>query len=94
MHAGSLTVPFINNCPCVQDVSREQMGAYLCIASNKVPPSVSKRIKLVVECEFKDVKMRRSYSACSLEKLALRSNCFRNNCYEDNSNLNIFEERI
>jgi hypothetical protein len=36
----------------LQDVSREQMGAYLCIASNKVPPSVSKRIKLVVECEY------------------------------------------
>jgi len=33
----------------LQDVSREQMGAYLCIASNKVPPSVSKRIKLIVE---------------------------------------------
>jgi len=30
-------------------VSRTQMGAYLCIASNKVPPSVSKRITLVVE---------------------------------------------
>ena len=36
----------------MQDVSREQMGAYLCIASNKVPPSVSKRIKLIVECKF------------------------------------------
>ena len=28
------------------------MGAYLCIASNKIPPSVSKRITLIVECEF------------------------------------------
>ena len=27
------------------------MGAYLCIASNKIPPSVSKRITLIVECE-------------------------------------------
>ena len=35
----------------LQDISREQMGAYLCIASNKIPPSVSKRITLVVECE-------------------------------------------
>jgi hypothetical protein len=33
----------------LQDISREQMGAYLCIASNKIPPSVSKRITLVVE---------------------------------------------
>ena len=32
-------------------VGRAQMGAYLCIASNKIPPSVSKRITLVVECE-------------------------------------------
>jgi hypothetical protein len=38
-------------------VSREQMGAYLCIASNKVPPSVSKRIKLVVECEYYTVHL-------------------------------------
>lgn len=28
----------------MENVSRKQMGAYLCIASNKVPPSVSKRI--------------------------------------------------
>ena len=36
----------------LQDISREQMGAYLCIASNKIPPSVSKRITLIVECEY------------------------------------------
>ena len=36
----------------LQDISREQMGAYLCIASNKIPPPVSKRITLIVECEF------------------------------------------
>ena len=28
------------------------MGAYLCIASNDVPPTVSKRITLNVNCEF------------------------------------------
>ena len=27
------------------------MGAYLCIASNDVPPTVSKRISLNVNCE-------------------------------------------
>lgn len=32
-------------------VSRLHMGAYLCIASNGVPPSVSKRVMLVVHCE-------------------------------------------
>ena len=33
-------------------VQRHQMGAYLCIASNSVPPSVSKRIRLNVNCEY------------------------------------------
>ncbi len=29
------------------------MGAYLCIAQNGVPPSISKRIILTVECEYR-----------------------------------------
>lgn len=33
-------------------VSRADMGSYLCIASNGVPPSVSKRIVLDVECKY------------------------------------------
>ncbi|XP_045114036.1 lachesin-like [Portunus trituberculatus] len=33
----------------LQKVSRRDMGAYLCIASNGVPPSVSKRIELKVQ---------------------------------------------
>lgn len=32
-------------------ISRTEMGAYLCIATNGVPPSVSKRIIVDVECE-------------------------------------------
>lgn len=28
------------------------MGAYLCIASNDVPPAVSKRVSLNVHCEY------------------------------------------
>ena len=32
-------------------ISRTEMGAYLCIAQNGVPPSISKRIILTVECE-------------------------------------------
>ncbi|GBP89696.1 hypothetical protein EVAR_60996_1 [Eumeta japonica] len=31
-------------------VSRLHMGAYLCIASNGVPPSISKRVMLMVQC--------------------------------------------
>lgn len=33
-------------------VTRSEMGAYMCIASNGVPPSVSKRMKLQVHCKF------------------------------------------
>lgn len=33
-------------------VDRTHMGAYLCIASNGVPPSVSKRITLIVHCKY------------------------------------------
>jgi len=28
------------------------MGAYLCIASNGVPPTISKRIQLIVHCKY------------------------------------------
>lgn len=34
-------------------ISRLDMGAYLCIASNSVPPTVSKRIKVSVDCKYK-----------------------------------------
>ena len=37
----------------IPKVSRLHMGAYLCIASNDVPPSVSKRIILKVQCEYR-----------------------------------------
>lgn len=33
-------------------ITRSEMGAYLCIASNGVPPSVSKRMKLQVHCKL------------------------------------------
>lgn len=36
-------------------ISRVDMGAYLCIASNGVPPSVSKRIKVSVDCEYEAI---------------------------------------
>lgn len=34
-------------------VSRLHMGAYLCVASNGVPPSISKRVELRVQCKFR-----------------------------------------
>ena len=36
--------------------SRAQVGEYLCIASNGVPPSISKRIVLRVQCKFIIIK--------------------------------------
>lgn len=33
-------------------ISRLHMGAYLCIASNGVPPSVSTRVSLRVQCKY------------------------------------------
>ena len=36
----------------MRKVQRDQMGAYLCIASNDVPPAVSKRVILNVNCKY------------------------------------------
>ncbi|XP_060666095.1 peroxidasin isoform X2 [Drosophila nasuta] len=35
----------------IAKVNRLNMGAYLCIASNGIPPTVSKRVMLIVHCE-------------------------------------------
>ena len=40
----------------ITSVSRTHIGAYFCIASNNVPPSVSKRIELKVQCKFRRIK--------------------------------------
>nr|XP_053643705.1 lachesin-like [Cherax quadricarinatus] len=46
---GSQVVKHIDSGELVlKEVSRKDMGAYLCIATNKVPPSISKRIVLDV----------------------------------------------
>lgn len=36
----------------ISRVNRLHMGPYLCIASNGVPPSVSKRVSLIVHCKW------------------------------------------
>jgi len=46
---------------CIDSVTRASMGPYYCIASNGIPPTVSKKIQLVVLCElfassFKDCR--------------------------------------
>lgn len=37
---------------CIGSANRSSMGSYFCIASNGIPPSVSKRIQLVVLCKL------------------------------------------
>lgn len=41
----------------ITKVSRLHMAAYLCVASNGVPPSISKRINLKVQCKRNFPKM-------------------------------------
>lgn len=43
----------------INKVSRLHMTAYLCVASNGVPPSISKRVQLRVQCkcEFSAVNL-------------------------------------
>lgn len=36
----------------ISRVDRLNMGAYLCIASNGIPPTVSKRVMLIVHCKY------------------------------------------
>lgn len=36
----------------ITKVSRLHMAVYLCIASNGIPPSISKRVQLRVQCKF------------------------------------------
>ena len=48
-------------------VSRLHMGAYLCIASNGIPPSVSKRFMLNVQCNSTFLSYR--FNQCSFISL-------------------------
>lgn len=36
----------------LNNVQRSDMGVYLCIATNGVPPSVSKRFQVQVHCKY------------------------------------------
>lgn len=36
----------------LKETNRRHTGAYLCIASNGIPPSVSKRIMVIVNCKL------------------------------------------
>jgi len=38
----------------IPQVTQDDMGGYLCIASNKVPPAMSKRVYMYVQCKLND----------------------------------------
>ena len=59
-------------------VTRSEMGAYLCIASNGVPPSVSKRMKLQVHCKY----IILCVFVCIITKISLHLNFAQNIKYE------------
>ncbi len=49
----TFSVPSVDgNSLTIDSVSRKHIGAYFCIASNGVPPSISKRIELRVQCRI------------------------------------------
>ena len=50
--SGSTADTLVGHLISLLSVSREDMGAYLCIAQNGVPPAVSRRIILEVTCKF------------------------------------------
>lgn len=50
-------------------IARNEMGSYLCIASNSVPPSVSKRISLNIHCKFID-KLNKTDEEVKYNKLS------------------------
>ena len=52
-------------------VTRSEMGTYLCIASNGVPPSVSKRMMLHVHCKWALISFHRLFSKGSNSKIIL-----------------------
>ncbi|UYV78495.1 LSAMP [Cordylochernes scorpioides] len=45
-------------------ISRLHMGAYLCIASNEVQPSVSRRILLQVHCKYSTYLIKHTITVC------------------------------
>lgn len=57
----------------ISQVTREDMGAYLCIAKNSVPPSVSKRITVQVNCKFGVFLLGLLYVILALKCLAVGS---------------------
>lgn len=44
------------------NVQRTDMGAYLCIASNGIPPTVSRRFNVVVHCKYPTLNLKKRQS--------------------------------
>ena len=60
-------------------VSRAHVASYLCIASNGVPPSVSKRVDLRVQCEYEYLlKKTKCFRLCLSDDLRLKERKMKN----------------
>lgn len=52
----------------ITKVSRLHMAAYLCVASNGVPPSISKRVQLRVQCKRHNIAQKHIWYLNETEK--------------------------
>lgn len=71
----------------ITKVSRLHMAVYLCIASNGVPPSISKRVQLKVQCKTKQtVQMQVELiilfsSSDAFDSQSIGGRLYRSRCY-------------
>lgn len=66
-------------------VSRTDMGAYMCIASNRIPPSVSKRFEVKVNCKWNWLMM----VVIMRRRGKIRGRCWKSLCCRVNSRFTV-----
>lgn len=67
----------------LNNIQRSDMGAYLCIASNGIPPSVSKRFIVKVHCKYPTASPILSPTAPERSALAACARLHLSNCSRD-----------
>jgi hypothetical protein len=68
---------FEGNRLMIPDVSESDMGGFLCIASNKVPPAMSKRVFMFVQCKLThDAVVDDATSICVFDFEDINKNTF------------------
>ena len=58
----------------ITHVTKRHMGIYYCIASNGVPPSVSKRVAVTVLCKFSLSVFSYLFHICTVYKAVVTAN--------------------